>query len=45
MLENPVRTFEPGQRVTLVLTFAQAGGLTLDIPVVAIGSDPPGGRQ
>lgn len=45
MLENPVGPLEPGQRVSLVLTFAQAGSLRIDVPVIAIGSDPPGGRQ
>lgn len=45
MLENPVGLLGAGQRVTLVLTFAQAGSVTLDVPVIAIGSDPPGGRQ
>lgn len=44
MLEAPTAILAPGQTVTLVLTFARAGQLSLRVPVLAIGTDPPGGR-
>lgn len=44
MLETPAVNLVPGQSVTLVLTFARAGQLTVQAPVIAIGTDPPGGR-
>lgn len=44
MLEAPTAILAPGQTVTLVVTFARAGELGLRVPVLAIGTDPPGGR-
>lgn len=44
MLERPTAALAPGDTVTLVLTFAEAGELTVRAPVVAIGAEPPGGR-
>lgn len=45
MLEAPTAALDPGRTVTLVLTFARAGELTVQAPVIAIGTEPPGGRQ
>lgn len=45
MLEAPTAALATGDTVTLSLTFTHAGGLTLHVPVIAIGADPPGGRQ
>ncbi|MBA3250561.1 MAG: copper chaperone PCu(A)C [Geodermatophilaceae bacterium] len=44
MLEAPTAILAPGETVTLVLTFARAGELRALVPVLAIGTDPPGGR-
>lgn len=44
MLEQPTAALAPGDTVTLVLTFAEAGDLTVRAPVIAIGAEPPGGR-
>lgn len=45
MLGSPTANLVPGQTVTLVLTFAGAGELTVQAPVIALGADHPGGRQ
>ncbi len=45
MLERPLAPLEPGQSVTLVLTFVESGELSVAAPVIAIGVEPPGGRR
>ncbi|MBA2390640.1 MAG: copper chaperone PCu(A)C [Geodermatophilaceae bacterium] len=45
MLESPVSPILPGQQVTLLLRFEDAGQLLVSAPVIAIGAEPPGGRQ
>ena len=35
----------PGQRITLLLRFEDAGELLVTAPVIPIGAEPPGGRQ
>lgn len=37
MLENPTFAFKIGQEVTATLTFARAGSVTIDVPVVPLG--------
>ncbi|MGI8693909.1 MAG: copper chaperone PCu(A)C [Geodermatophilaceae bacterium] len=45
MLEAPVSPILPGQRITLLLRFEDAGELLVTAPVIPIGAEPPGGRQ
>lgn len=45
MLESPVSPITPGQQVTLLLRFQDAGELLVSAPVIPIGAEPPGGRQ
>ncbi len=44
MLAQPVSPIRPGERVTLLLRFADAGPLLVSAPVIPIGAEPPGGR-
>lgn len=45
MLKAPVAPIRPGQRITLLLRFLDAGPLLVTAPVIPIGAEPPGGRQ
>lgn len=45
MLEGPVSPIRPGQRITLLLRFADAGPLLVSAPVIPIGAEPPAGRS
>ena len=42
MLENLTGTLKPGDRVSLVLTFTQAGQILVVAPVIAINAPAPG---
>ena len=44
MLEKLAKPLAPGAVVPVVLTFAKAGDVTVDFPVLALGQSPDSGR-
>ena len=45
MLQKPQRQLKQGERITLTLTFAKAGTVTLDVPVASITGSLDGGGK